>query len=205
MRPAAELLVLESQALPPIVARHEAAALDRPTVLPGWSVRDVLAHCGAALHRLVDGHELDFSPEANQADVDERASWPVEGVTTELFGVHQRAAAAIDAAGGVFDGLGLGEWIHGGDIREPLGEPNPYGGPGVELAVPLLVVRSVERQAVGVKVRIGDQDLDFGVGPPAGELHTDPATFVRLCAGRAPERDRFELSGVSSQALVLFS
>lgn len=205
MRPAAELLLLEAQALPELLARQAPAALDRPTVLPGWRIRDVIAHCGAALNRLVVGDELVFTPDANQADVDERASWPIDDVTAELFETYPRAATAIDAAGGAFDGLGLGEWIHGGDIREPLGEPDAYASAGIDLAVPLLVARSVAQEAAAVRVHVGDRDYDFGAGEPAGELHTDAASFVRLCAGRAPDRRRFGLTGVREPALVLFS
>lgn len=205
MRPAAEMLVLESRALPVIVARHTPEALDRPTVLPGWRVRDVIAHCGAALRRLVDGDILEFTPDANQLDVDVRASWPMEQVMNELVEVYPAAAAAIDAAGGAFDGLGLGEWIHGGDIRDPLGEPNPYGGRGVDLALPLLVSRSVARESPAVQVDLHGQRFNLGVGDPVGELRTDPATFVRLCAGRSPSPERYELRGVPEQALLLFS
>ncbi len=197
--------MLEAQALPELLARQSPAALERPTVLPGWRIRDVIAHCGAALHRLVDGHELVFTPDANQVDVDERASWPIDDVTAELFEAAPQAAAAIDAAGGAFDGLGLGEWIHGGDIREPLGEPDAYASAGIDLAIPLLAARSVAQGAPGVRVHLGEREFDFGVGEPAGELRTDAASFVRLCAGRAPDRRRFELSGVPERALLLFS
>ena len=76
---------------------------------------------------------------------------------------------------------------------------------GIELAVPLLLARSVAQDATGLHVWIGEQEFDFGVGPPAGELRTDHASFVRLCAGRAPDRRRFALTGVREQALVLFS
>jgi len=205
MRPAAELLLIESRSLPAIVSEQSPDALDRDTALPGWRVRDVIAHCGAALRRLVDGEVLDFSAEANQADVDERKSWPISRVLTELFEAYPAAAGAIDAAGGVFDGLGLGEWIHGGDIRDPLGVPDAYAGPGIEIALPLLVSRSMERETTPLRVEAGDLRFVVGVGEPVGELRTDLATFVRLCAGRAPDPDRFELTGASAQALLLFS
>ncbi|MGI9644948.1 MAG: maleylpyruvate isomerase family mycothiol-dependent enzyme [Ilumatobacteraceae bacterium] len=205
MRPAAELLMLEADALPEVLARQTLAAMERPTLLSGWRVRDVIAHCGAALHRLVDGEELVFTPEANQVDVEERASWPIVDVTAELFEAYPRAAAAIDAAGGAFDGLGLGEWIHGGDIREPLGEPDAYDSSGIDLAIPLLAARSIAQEAPGVRVHLGEREFDFGVGEPVGELRADAASFVRLCAVRAPDRRRFELTGVREPALVLFS
>ena len=50
---AARLLRTEANALLPILRRTPVAAFDRPTICTGWSVRDVLAHCAAALVRLV--------------------------------------------------------------------------------------------------------------------------------------------------------
>jgi hypothetical protein len=44
----ARLLRAEHDALLPILRRAAGPAFDRPTACPGWSVRDVLAHCGAA-------------------------------------------------------------------------------------------------------------------------------------------------------------
>ena len=48
----ARLLRTEYDALLPILQRTPEPAFDRPTACPGWSVRDVLAHCGAALTRV---------------------------------------------------------------------------------------------------------------------------------------------------------
>lgn len=204
MRPAAELLVLEAEALPAVLARYETAALDRPTALPGWRVRDVVAHCGAALTRLVAGDDLDFSPEANWADVEERRTWPLDVVVAELVDGYRPAAEAIEAAGGAFDGLGLGEWIHGGDIREPLGEPEPYAGAGIDLAVPLLFNRAVTQELPAVRVDLDGRTATLGVGEPTGRVLTDPETLVRLCAGRNPDPERYEIHGVDPSALLMF-
>jgi LysR substrate binding domain-containing protein/mycothiol maleylpyruvate isomerase-like protein len=51
----ARLLLAEHEALPPILRRAAEPAFDRPSACPGWSVRDVLAHCGAALSRVATG------------------------------------------------------------------------------------------------------------------------------------------------------
>jgi len=45
----ARLLRAEHDALLPILHRTPERAFERPTACPGWSVRDVLAHCAAAL------------------------------------------------------------------------------------------------------------------------------------------------------------
>jgi uncharacterized protein (TIGR03083 family) len=126
----------------PILRRTPVEAFDRPTVCTGWTVRDVLAHCGCALTRAAEGRLHRFTPELNQIDVDERRPWPLAQVLAELEQGYGAAAAAMTAAGGELDGLALGEWIHGGDVREALGEPAPYQSEGVEDALLLLVDRS---------------------------------------------------------------
>lgn len=205
MRPAARLLLAEAEALPAVLGRHSAEALDGPTLLPGWRVRDVIAHCGAALGHLVAGDELVFTPEANQVDVDARATLPVADVVDELLTAYPAAAAVIDAAGGLVDGLALGEWVHGGDIRDALADGDAYASAGVELAVPLLAERSRERGAPGLHVVLDGDELAFGLGEPVATLRTDVPTFVRLCADRAPDADRYRLEGADPVALVLFA
>ena len=71
---AARLLLTERDALLPILRRTPVDAFDRPTVCTGWTVRDVLAHCGCALTRAAEGRLHRFTPELNEIDVDERRS-----------------------------------------------------------------------------------------------------------------------------------
>jgi uncharacterized protein (TIGR03083 family) len=198
-------LLVEADALPAVLTRAAPEAFDLPTVCTGWSVRDVLAHCGAALGSLVSGTTGSFTPEENQRDVDARASWPMDQVIDELVSNYTAAAGIIDTAGGPADGLGLGEWIHGGDVREPLGEPDAYASAGIELAIPLISERSVRRSAPAIGVVVDGRPVAFGAGTAAGQLVTDAATFVRLVTGRRPDPDRYELRGVSIDDLVLFT
>ena len=143
--PRARLLRTEADALLPILGHTPAAAFDRPTVCTGWSVRDVLAHCAAALVRLAEGRLHQFTPEQNEADVAERRPWPLEDVLAELERGYTAAGPALTAAGGRGDGIALGEWVHGGDVREALQEPLPYESDGLEDALALLVERSQAR------------------------------------------------------------
>jgi Mycothiol maleylpyruvate isomerase N-terminal domain len=78
------LLLTERDALLPILRRTPVEAFDRPTVCTGWTVRDVLAHCGCALTRAADGSLHRFTPELNEMDVAERRSWALERVLAEL-------------------------------------------------------------------------------------------------------------------------
>ncbi|MFN8052136.1 MAG: maleylpyruvate isomerase family mycothiol-dependent enzyme [Acidimicrobiales bacterium] len=205
MRTAARLLLIEADALPPLLASVPAEHFDRPSPCDGWSVRDVLAHCSAALGSLVAGTMGGFTPEENQRDVDERSTWPLQAVIDDLVINYAEAAQRIDELGGAADGLGLGEWVHGGDVREPLGLPNAYCSAGIELALELLSDRSVQREAPPVEVVVDGAALSFGVGPSTGRLVTDTETLVRLVAGRRPDPARYELTGdVTPAALVLF-
>jgi len=117
----ARLLLTERDALLPILGRTPAGVFDRPTICTGWSVRDVLAHCGAALLRLAEGRLHGFTPELNELDVAERRSWPLHTVVDELRRGYGAAAPALTAAEGKLDGVALGEWVHGGDVRAALG------------------------------------------------------------------------------------
>lgn len=205
-RPAARLLLLEAAAIEPILQAADDAAFDRPTICDGWSVRDVMAHCAAALTRTASGDLHSFSPEDNQADVDARRGQSVGQVLAELITGYEAAALAIDEAGGALDGVGLGEWMHGGDIRDALGVSGAYESEGIDLALELLVDRSRAQRKPGVLVRIGDRTLRYGVGEPTGSIATDAATFVRICGGRSPDSELISMEGdVDLGAMALFS
>jgi len=206
LRPAAQILLIEGAAIRPLLEATDEAAFDRPTVCDGWSVRDVIAHCAAALTRTASSDLHDFSPEQNQRDVDARRNRSSSELLAELTAGYQDASGAIDAAGGALDGIGLGEWMHGGDIREALDLPAAYASEGVDLAVDLLVERSARMGKPAVTVELPAGRHDFGVGIPMGVLRCDTATFVRLCGGRRPDPERYVLTGDATAAdLVLFS
>lgn len=205
MRPAAEILVVEAGALRPILAEAPSSGFDLPTVCADWSVRDVLAHCGAALTATASGELHGFTPADNQRDVDERRSWPLRDVLDELFRGYQAAAVAIDAAGGRLDGIGLGEWMHGGDVREALGRSDAYVSEGIELALGLLCERSASRGRPRIDVHVSDRVLPFGTRDgAAGRVETDVATFVRLCGNRRPDLQRARFVGCGPDDFVLF-
>jgi uncharacterized protein (TIGR03083 family) len=203
----ARLLLTERDALLPILRRTPAEAFDRPTVCAGWSVRDVLAHCGSALMRLAEGRLHEFTPELNELDVAERRPWPLDAVVAELARGYGAAAPALAAARGKLDGVVLGEWVHGGDVRDALGEPAAYESAGVQEALVLLVERSRRRAVPATRVRLPDRELRLGAAEDTArvaELVTDVATLVRLCAGRNPDPARFRLDGADPAQHHLF-
>ena len=207
---AGRLLLTEAGALLPVLRDTAPQAFDLPTVLPGWSVRDVLAHCSAALGMAVTGRFHGFTAEDNARDVAERAGWPVDRLLAELADSYSGAAAAMDAADGRMDGLALGEWVHGGDVRNALGRPDAWASAGLDDALALLVERSVVRDVPATRVTLTApgprRELSLGRadGEQAVSLETDAAGLIRLCAGRSPDPGGYRLDGANPSALLMF-
>lgn len=201
------LLHAERDALMPILRAAEPTAFDLPTCLPGWSVRDVLAHCAAAFTMTATRSWHGFSPEENQRDVDERRDWPIDRLLDELetgYGVTAEMAAKV---GGRLNGLALGEWVHGGDVRSALGQPAPYASEGAADALVLLVERTrlPEQQVPLTTATLPDgRALTLGSVAPPATLTTDEATLVRLCAGRGPDPAAYTLTGADPAAYRIF-
>ena len=172
------LLQAEHDALLPVLARTPEAAFDRPTACPDWSVRDVLSHCSAALTRAATGRLHAFTPELNEIDVAERRAWPLSRVLSELRSGYLAAGPVIRDAGGRLDALALGEWVHGGDVRDALGEALAYASAGIEDACALLV--DPDPPAGG----------PAGRGQPAGRHAAARRGRARTAAGHLAHRPR---------------
>ncbi|WP_345594962.1 maleylpyruvate isomerase family mycothiol-dependent enzyme [Streptomyces marokkonensis] len=179
---------------------------------PGWTVRDVLAHCSAALLRVVENRFEDgvFSPESNDRDIAERADWTNARVVDELERGMTEAGPVVVRAGGALDGLALGEWVHAGDVRVALGEPGAYAGRGLPDALALLGTLTRDRGHVPLHADLDDADQPLKLGEvsgerPPGRFIGDAATLLRLYAGRPlGEAAGYELAGVEEAELNLF-
>lgn len=203
----ARLLRAERDALVPILRRTQEDAFDRPTACPGWSVRDVLAHCAAALNRVVTGNLNAFTPALNEIDVAERREWPLAEVLSELTAGYEQAGPAIAEAGGKLDVIALGEWLHGGDVRDALGEPLAYASDGFDDACALLGDWTRRRAIPLVEARISDHPLAFGRAQPdraPATLVTTGPTLMRLFAGRPADASDYQLTGATPAELVVF-
>jgi uncharacterized protein (TIGR03083 family) len=206
------LLALERDALIPLLRARPDADFALPTAAcPGWSVRDVLAHCSAALMRVVESRfeKGVFSPESNDRDIAERAGWSNARVVDELERGMTEAGPVIAKAGGVLDMIALGEWVHAGDVRDVLGAPGAYAGAGLPDALTLLVRVTREKRHVPLHADLEDVDepLRLGAltagGPPARYIG-DAATLVRLYAGRPLDGAAYELAGAAEGELNIF-
>ncbi|MEU1401416.1 maleylpyruvate isomerase family mycothiol-dependent enzyme [Streptomyces sp. NPDC005728] len=217
------LLAVERDALIPLLRSLAEADFALPTAAcPGWTVRDVLAHCSAALMRVVESRfeKGVFSPESNDRDIAERAGWTNAQVVDELERGMTEAGPVIAKAGGVLDMVALGEWVHAGDVREVLGAPEAYAGAGLPDALTLLVRVTREKKHLPLHADLDDggtshafgavgedEPLRLGAavaaGPPARYIG-DAATLVRLYAGRPLDGAAYELAGAVEGELNIF-
>ncbi|WP_436772578.1 maleylpyruvate isomerase family mycothiol-dependent enzyme [Yinghuangia sp. YIM S09857] len=202
------LLLAERDALLPILRAAEPSAFTLPTVLPGWCVRDVLAHCAAALTMAATDTLHDFGDDANAADIAARADLPISDVLDELEAGYESAAEAIVARGGAWDALALGEWVHGGDVREAFGIGDAYASAGIDEALTLLCERMAQPSRAVPPTDVRLPDRAFRLGAPEAEaaatLDTDAGTLMRMIAGRAPDPGRYTLKGAAPEAYVTF-
>ncbi|MEU6374571.1 maleylpyruvate isomerase family mycothiol-dependent enzyme [Streptomyces sp. NPDC046909] len=206
------LLTTERDALVPLLRSRPDADYALPTAgCPGWTVRDVLAHCSSALMRVVENRfeKGVFSSEANDRDIAERADWSNAQVVDELERGMTEAGPVIAKAGGRLDMLALGEWVHGGDVRDVFGEPGAYAGPGLPYALTLLARVSRERGRLQVHADLDDVDEPLTLGAVSGDRTParfigDAATLVRLYTGRPVAGRDFELAGAEEGELNIF-
>lgn len=200
------LLVAERHALFPLLWARPELDFDRPTVCAGWSVRDVLAHCGHAMTAIGGGERPAFTPEANDAVVAERRSWPLAEVLAELERGYELILPLLDRATGRLDKLVLGEWIHGGDVREAFGVDDAYASAGLQDALALFSSVTRDSSVPPTLVRLPDGNLRIGSeGEHAAELTIDSADLVRLCSGRPVDASRYTLRGATAGQYTVFS
>ncbi|WP_407840324.1 maleylpyruvate isomerase family mycothiol-dependent enzyme [Streptomyces sp. DSM 116496] len=205
------LLRTERDALMPLLRRTPPEAYELRTACPGWTARQVLAHCAAALVRIVEGRleEGVFLPEANAADVAEREDWPLARILDELERGFTEAGPEIAAGDGTLDAVALGEWVHAGDVRDAFGEPGAYSGDSLTLALPLLRIASRKRETPRLVAQLNGLEghLVLGneiQGRPAARFHGDTATLIRLYSGRPLVATRYELTDATEQELLIY-
>ncbi|MFI0812588.1 maleylpyruvate isomerase family mycothiol-dependent enzyme [Streptomyces echinatus] len=206
------LLAVERDALVPLLRSRPDADFALPAAAcPGWTVRDVLAHCSAALMRVVEGRlgREAFSPESNDRDIAERAGWANARVVDELERGMTEAGPVIARGDGRLDMIALGEWVHAGDVRDAWKEPGAYAGTGLADALTLLARITREKGHLPLHADLDDVDdpVRLGAaaadGPPARYIG-GAATLLRLYAGRPVTGVTYELAGARETELNIF-
>ncbi|MFD5652165.1 maleylpyruvate isomerase family mycothiol-dependent enzyme [Streptomyces sp. NPDC127039] len=207
------LLMLERDELVPLLRSRADADFALPVAAcPGWTVRDVLAHCSSALIRVVEKRfeKGVFSPECNDRDIAERADWSNARVVDELERGMTDAGPVIARSDGRLDAVALGEWVHAGDVRVTFGEPGAYAGRGLAEALALLGTITRARGHLPLHADLDDLDEPLKLGGASGERPPgryigDGPTLLRLYAGRPLDgAAAYELAGVEAAELNIF-
>lgn len=206
------LLAVERDALIPLLRGRADGDFALPVAAcPGWTVRDVLAHCSAAFTRILERRFEDgvFSPGSNERDIAERAGWANAQVVDELYRGMTEAGPLIADADGALDVLALGEWVHAGDVRVALGEPGAYAGAGLPYALTLLGQVTSGKGHLPLHADLDDADEPLRLGDATGERPParyigDGPTLVRLYAGRPVDGAAYELAGAEAAELNIF-
>ncbi|MEU2353754.1 maleylpyruvate isomerase family mycothiol-dependent enzyme [Streptomyces misionensis] len=183
------LLTIERDALIPLLRVRPAADFALPVpACPGWTVRDVLAHCSAVLSRVVERRfeKGVFSPEANDRDIAERAAWTDGQVVDELERGMTEAGAVLARGDGRLD-----------------------AGAGLPYALDLLARYTRELDHVPLHADLDelDEPLRLGAsvpGAPPARYIGDAPTLVRLYAGRSVDGRGYELAGATEAELNVF-
>lgn len=190
------------------------SAWDKPSLCEGWTVKDLMAHT-VGIAADVANRRLDAigTPEANQRQVDERRDrtprelldeWRVEGTSLE-DGVRALEdefwnAPYVDnfTVGGALQRMVEDIWVHGQDIRIPLGDETT-AGPAL---VSTLEVASRDLSnrlprlapSVGtVRITAGDFSSTVeGAGEVDLAITGDPVTLGLVSTGRIGLRDAIE-------------
>ncbi|MFD3516092.1 maleylpyruvate isomerase family mycothiol-dependent enzyme [Streptomyces sp. NPDC058657] len=178
------------------------------TCCPGWTVRHVVAHCSAALNRVLEERYEKgvFSPESNDRDIAERAEWPLSRLLDELEQGYERAGAVMGSWDGRLDGIALGEWVHTGDVREAWGVAEAYGGAGARHAVELLAHLSHKRKLPALRAELTDLGETYllGADDTPASYAGDLPTLIRLYATRPLTGTRYHLTGLPEKSLTFF-
>ena len=173
-----------------------------PSLCPGWSVHDVLAHQvstakltpPAFLAGLI-GSGFDFGRFTTKRIAAEGAGGP--GATLEAFRAVETSTSAPPGPTTSWLGEVL---VHGEDIRRPLGIAHEYPVASVTAVTEFYAGSNVliggRRRVSGVTLEATDTDWSHGSGPPAA----GPARALMLAtAGRKAALD--ELSGPGVEIL----
>ncbi len=110
------------------------------------------------------------------------------------------------ASGGRLDAIALGEWVHGGDVRDALGQPLAYASAGFGDACALLADFTRSRRVPLIEATLGYLTVRLGVrlpGRPVATLVTDNAMLMRLFAV-GQRRLRLPAGRAEPEELIVF-
>ena len=210
----ADELEAERESLTAYLESLPESAWDKPSLCEGWTIKELMAHAiGIAsdvANRRLDGVG---TPEANQRHVDERHGrtprellneWAVEGKSLE-DGIRALEnefwnAPYVDnfTVGGALQRMVEDVWVHGQDIRIPLGDETT-AGPAL-ISTLEVASRELSNRLPRLAPDVGSVTITAGrfsstvEGPGDLELTVagDPVTLGLVSTGRIAIRDAID-------------
>ncbi|AKU17688.1 maleylpyruvate isomerase family mycothiol-dependent enzyme [Luteipulveratus mongoliensis] len=191
----------EREALIDFLGSLDDSQWDAPSLCPGWSVHDVVAHLvdtakTTRVNFVTDLARARFSFDRQNANGVARERGTTPGETLERF----RAVAGRTSTPPASKETRLVEaFIHGEDIRRPLGASGDYPLPAVEQALRYQVKTptsfgGAKDHVAGLKLVADDMELSIG----DGALVSGPASALLVASsGRATALDDLDGPGVA--------
>lgn len=195
----------ERAALVADLAAVSAEQWETPSLCPGWSVHDVVAHLvdnarttRLGIVRAMVRARFDFDRQNADGVRRERGATPAETLD-RLRAVVTRTTTPPAP----LDSRLVEEVVHGEDIRRPLGVAHTYAPTAVERALRYQARTSVGMGGAKQRIaglRLEATDADLALGEPGGTLVRGPAVALLLAAsGRTAAAA--DLSGPGADAL----
>jgi uncharacterized protein (TIGR03083 family) len=168
------------------LVNENVAGVEVPTC-PGWTVKDVVAHCAGFFTAYKSGDPKEaFGPGWGDREVEARRERSLEECVTEwsdlvaepgdLFESHLAGVAVSDVL------------AHEQDIRtainQPGGEDDENIVPAVEMALAFLEKKAETKDLPALRFITDDIDHKVGHGEPVATLHTSTFELFRAVQGR---------------------
>ncbi|WP_433782756.1 maleylpyruvate isomerase family mycothiol-dependent enzyme [Actinomycetospora sp. CA-101289] len=169
----------------------DAARWDEPSLCPGWSVHDVVAHLvhSARTTRLgfvvaMARAGFDFDRQNAHGVTRERGTTPAQTLD-RLRAVARRTSTPP----GPRDSRLVEEVVHGEDVRRPLGLRRAYPAEAVGRALRLQVrtpasFGGAKEAATHVRLTATDADLSLGGGPEGSDVRGSALALLLAVSGR---------------------
>lgn len=175
---------------------------ERPSLCPGWSVHDVVAHLVDTARTTRLGFVVGFA--RARFDFDRQNARGIErergASPRETLRRLRAVAARTSTPPAPLDTRLVEEVVHGEDIRRPLGLTRAYPPEAVARALRLQVRTSTSfggaRELVaGVRLRATDADLTIGEGP---DVSGTALSLLLAVSGRRVALDELDGPGAAS-------
>jgi uncharacterized protein (TIGR03083 family) len=168
------------------LVKNADTSLPVPTC-PGWTVKDVVAHCSANLGTFIDNDPKEMrSPTRADEQVEARREQSLDDAFAEWDANMNRAGELFDTTLGAVAASDV--LAHEQDIRTAIDQPGRRGEegvvPAVEMALAFVEQKIAAAELPAFRVITEDLDKTLGEGEPAATLRTSTYELFRSLHGR---------------------